>query len=266
MTWGYLAVMRDLEVNLGGAVDSHTHCYPDMSINEEMVRLSRRLGIEQLWVSYHPYSLSSFKAPSDEVWRANEFVYELSRRFREVKGFIYVNPLNNDAVKMTEYFLKERGFIGIGELYRVVRVSRRIIDPIIEVAVEYDVPVLVHTAYRLYPNSRPNENEPKDVRSLALRFPRAKIIMSHITGGGDWEYAINSVRDLPNVYIDIGGSVVDYGSVEEAVRVLGADRVLFATDTLITAAVARILDADISDDDKAKILRLNALRLMGELK
>ncbi|WP_291765876.1 amidohydrolase family protein [Caldivirga sp. UBA161] len=250
-------------INLGGAVDVHTHCYPDMGFNEEMIRLSRMLGIEQLWVSYHPYAMTGFKPPSEEVWKANEFVYELSRKFKEVKGFVYVNPLNHDAVKMTEFFIKERGFIGV-KLYRAVRVSRRIVDPIIEVAVENNVPILVHTAHRLYPTSRPNESEPEDIRSLALRFPKAKIIMAHITGGGDWEYAVSRVRDLLNVYVDIGGSVADYGSVEEAVRVLGDDRVLFATDTLISAAVARIMSANISEESRIKILKLNAMRILGE--
>ncbi|MGC8570915.1 amidohydrolase family protein [Caldivirga sp.] len=250
-------------INLGGAVDVHTHCYPDMNINEEMIRLSRMLGIEQLWVSYHPYAMSGFKPSSEEVWRANEFVYGLSRRFKEVRGFVHVNPLNQDAVKMTEFFIRERGFIGI-KLYRAVRVSRRIVDPVIEVAVENNIPILVHTAHRLYPTSRPNESEPDDIRSLALRFPRAKIIMAHITGGGDWEYAISRIRDLPNVYVDIGGSVTDYGSVEEAVKVLSDDRVLFATDTLISAAVARIMSAEISEESRVKILRLNAMRLLGE--
>ncbi|MDT7902970.1 MAG: amidohydrolase family protein [Caldivirga sp.] len=255
--------MASIGVDLGGAVDAHTHCYPDMSINEEMIKLSRMLGIEQLWVSYHPYSMSSFRPPPEEVWRVNEFVYNLSRRFREVRGFVHVNPLNEDAVKVTRHFIEERGFIGV-KLYRAVRVSRRVVDPVIEVAVENDVPVLIHTAHRLYPNPRPNESEPDDIRSLALRFPRAKIIMAHITGGGDWEYAVGRVRDLPNVYVDVGGSVADYGSVEEAVKVLGADRVLFATDTLIAAAVARILDAELSDEDRVKVLRLNALRLIGD--
>ncbi|KUO89880.1 MAG: hypothetical protein AT712_00685, partial [Caldivirga sp. CIS_19] len=53
-----LGLMASIGVDLGGAVDAHTHCYPDMSINEEMIKLSRMLGIEQLWVSYHPYSMS----------------------------------------------------------------------------------------------------------------------------------------------------------------------------------------------------------------
>lgn len=255
--------MELIKVNLGGAIDVHTHCYPDDQFNEAMVKLSRKLGIEQLWVSYHPYSMSSFRPPSEEVWRANEYVYNLSRRFSEVRGFVHVNPLNSDAVKMAEFFLRERGFIGI-KIYRAVRASRHIMDPIVELALSHDVPILIHTAHRLYPRSRPNESEPDDIRVLALRFPRAKIIMAHITGGGDWEYAVLRVRDLPNVYVDIGGSVVDYGAVETAVKVLGADRVLFATDTLIAPAVARILDAEISEEDRAKVLRLNALRLLGE--
>ena len=49
--------------------------------------------------------------------------------------------------------------------------------------------------------------------------------------------------------------------VERAVRLLGADRLLFGCDMSLTASVGRIRGAEISEDDRRKILSGNALKL-----
>jgi predicted TIM-barrel fold metal-dependent hydrolase len=48
-----------------------------------------------------------------------------------------------------------------------------------------------------------------------------------------------------------------------AVRILGADRVLFACDMSITASVGRIRSADLSDSDRAKVLSGNIERILA---
>jgi len=78
--------------------------------------------------------------------------------------------------------------------------------------------------------------------------------MAHIGGGGDWQWAIKAIADTPNVFADIGGSVHDRPLIEESVRYLGADRLLFATDGAWSSGVSKILGADISDEDKKTIL------------
>ena len=248
---------------IGYAIDVHTHIGADDAFNQALIGLFKRLNIGLAYTSYYPYDMSSMRPPSDELWRLNNVVLQYQRRYRWIIGFVHVNPLNPDAAKMAEYFLRE-GMRGI-KLYRAVKVTHPSVKPILELAVSFDVPVLVHTAHRLYPRGRPNESDSADVAKAASRYPRLKLIMAHIGGGGDWEYGVLAIRETPNVYPDIGGSVADAGMVEYAVRVLGPDRVLFGTDNLVWAAVGRLIDAELSIDDKAKIIRYNAERIgLGE--
>jgi predicted TIM-barrel fold metal-dependent hydrolase len=57
--------------------------------------------------------------------------------------------------------------------------------------------------------------------------------------------------------------VTDDGVVELAARVLGADRLLFGCDMSMTASVGRLRGADLSPDDRRKILGENMERLLA---
>jgi predicted TIM-barrel fold metal-dependent hydrolase len=98
---------------------------------------------------------------------------------------------------------------------------------------------------------------------LARRYPEAMIICAHIAGGGDWEWTVKSLRNSPGVYLDLSGSVIDEGTVEMAVKVLGAGRLLFATDLSMTASVGRIRSADIAEPERRQILGGNMRRIFG---
>jgi predicted TIM-barrel fold metal-dependent hydrolase len=71
------------------------------------------------------------------------------------------------------------------------------------------------------------------------------------------------MRNAPSVCIDTSGSVLDEGTVEMAVRTLGADRVLFGCDLSMTASVGRIRSAELSESDRAKILSGNMQRILA---
>jgi len=98
---------------------------------------------------------------------------------------------------------------------------------------------------------------------MARDYPEAKIILGHICGGGDWEWTIKQAATAPTLYADTSGSVVDEGAIEMAVREIGAERLLFACDGSLSAGVGKIRGAQISADDKRKILGENFLRLIG---
>lgn len=97
---------------------------------------------------------------------------------------------------------------------------------------------------------------------LGHRYPEAMLICAHVCGGGDWEWTIKALRHASNVLLDTSGSVTDDGTMEMAASVLGADRLVFGCDMSMTASVGRIRGADLSKQDKDKILGENMSKLL----
>ena len=98
-----------------------------------------------------------------------------------------------------------------------------------------------------------------------------KLILAHIGCGwdGDLGHQVRAIQKSRhgNVFADTSSarSIVP-GLIEWAVREIGADRVLFGTDTpLYHAAMqrARIESADLADADKRRILKENAVRIFS---
>lgn len=247
-----------------GLVDVHVHGFLDESLNTLLVKALGVFNIERAFVSIHPFDLGSVSPGHAEVLRGNEKILELTRRERSLRGLVYVNLLNPEDLDMTERFLRE-GFAGIGEVYRSVRPRRKLIEPYIRLAIEYDVPILIHTAHRLYPGYRAREATIEDLCRVAKWWPRARIVVSHICGGGDWEHTIEYLRlcGAGNLYIDTGGSVGDAGVVERLVGGFYRENILFGSDNVFTTSIARIEASEIDDDIKTAIYRDNPCRVFS---
>jgi predicted TIM-barrel fold metal-dependent hydrolase len=104
---------------------------------------------------------------------------------------------------------------------------------------------------------------------FADAFPEMRLILAHIGCGWDGDLT-HQVRALErskhgNVFADTSSArSITPGLIEWAVRTVGADRILYGTDSPLYFAPmqrARIDHADLSDDEKRLILRDNAMRL-----
>jgi predicted TIM-barrel fold metal-dependent hydrolase len=106
---------------------------------------------------------------------------------------------------------------------------------------------------------------------FANQFPEVRLILAHIGCGfdGDYTHQVRAVQQSRhgNVYADTSSArSITPNLIEWAVREIGADRVLFGTDTPLYHASmqrVRIDHADLSDSDKRLILHKNAERLFG---
>lgn len=135
--------------------------------------------------------------------------------------------------------------------------------PLFEFAAARKAIVLTHTSEQ---NSLCEDFVP-----WADRFPEVRLILAHIGHGwdGDITHQVRAIQASRhgNVYADTSSArSIMPNLIEWAVKEVGAERVLFGTDTpLYSSAMhrARINHADLSDADKRLILRDNAVRLFG---
>ncbi len=75
---------------------------------------------------------------------------------------------------------------------------------------------------------------------------------------------LRAMRDAsPNVYIDTSGSNLDDGQIEFAAAELGAERVLFGTDGIMSGSVGKVLDAALTEAEKDLIFRGNVQRILA---
>ena len=100
----------------------------------------------------------------------------------------------------------------------------------------------------------------------ARRYPEAMLICAHIGGGGDWERQLKGLREAPSVFVDTGGSVIDAGMLERCVRELGIDRLLFACDGSMERGLGKILDAGLTEAQRAKLYSANFLNILARRK
>jgi hypothetical protein len=98
---------------------------------------------------------------------------------------------------------------------------------------------------------------------MAARHPKTMIVMAHLTGAG--ERGLKDIAPYPNLHVDISGGEPEAGMVELAVKLLGAERVLFGTDTPIRsygATLGKVLEAKLTQRQRELILFGNAKRLL----
>lgn len=115
------------------------------------------------------------------------------------------------------------GFRGIKIHIGECSLAEYVIDPVIELAERRGVPCLIDCAGRH-----------EAIERMAEAFPEAKIIVAHM---GKYlctdEFLINRFLDLAQahtqVLLDVRGVVLPW-KIREAVRQLGANRVIFGTD------------------------------------
>jgi predicted TIM-barrel fold metal-dependent hydrolase len=133
-----------------------------------------------------------------------------------------------------------------------------LVFPIIELAGQMGIPVFIHTGTPAY-------SQPTQLAELAQRFPQVPFIMGHM-GSTDFKFeAIPSALLSPNVYLDT--SWILPALLTRAVQAVGAERVLFSSDSPIGDLSVELgcrKAADLTPEQRAKVMGGNILRLLGE--
>jgi hypothetical protein len=179
-----------------------------------------------------------------------------------LKQYVVIDPRRPETYAQADAMLKQPQCVGI-KLHPEEHgyPIRDHAAPLFEFAAVRKAIVLTHTSEQ---NSLCEDFVP-----WANKFPEVQLILAHIGCGwdGDITHQVRAIQKSQhgNIYADTSSArSIMPNLIEWAVQEVGAERVLFGTDTpLYSTAMqrARINHADLSDADKRLILRDNAVKL-----
>jgi predicted TIM-barrel fold metal-dependent hydrolase len=255
-------------------VDVHAHFYTDRTPradwrerNASRLRAGERVGITvhvaSILGSWGLTSPTYFPSPADLEY-ANDAMAALRREHpARIRGYVTVNPnYTAHAVREIQRGVAA-GMIGL-KLAASRRADDRLLDPVIAAAREHRLPVL-HHIWQGRRGDVPGQeaSDAAELCALAARHPDVPFILAHIGGGGDWLHSLRTVRDVPNVLVDLSGSGVDGGMLEACIGAVGVERLLWGCDLTIDTGWAKLRYlATLLDDAALDLVRWrNAARI-----
>ena len=248
-------------------IDAHTHvgAYDLSGWHQKhdaidiasVLEYNDRLGIDCMVTTPHPLVIGKM----DEANRISE------RLIAEFEGKIYayiavIPSCGLDAVKRELARCSGiKGFLGLKFLpgYYHGDLTAREYQYAMDFANEVGCPVLCHVW----------ENGPahSDIADAVRNRQNMKFIIAH--QGGGYPHCTRSASDIvrnnPNVYLELCGSMDNQYSIRKIVELAGEDKVIFGTDGINLDPkyeLGRVALATVSDDVKRKILAENYLKLL----
>ncbi|MDP6775566.1 MAG: amidohydrolase family protein [Candidatus Latescibacteria bacterium] len=245
-------------------IDTHAHLGPwfeerNTFTADAFVELQTRAGIERTVVS-------STTALYIDLVQGNEWTIQQAERLDHLLVWLVLNPLKpTESSELLGRYKDHERVVGI-KIHPVqhqypaeVNATHRMLESIAPLG----LPVLSHAEIGSYAS-------PDRLKRLAEAFPSIILIAAHLGAGqpGQIDEAIDALQDCEtgNLYTDMGTArAIRTGVIAQMVDAIGADRILFGTDSPLyepMAFPALLAAADISDDDREQIAHRNAQRLI----
>jgi predicted TIM-barrel fold metal-dependent hydrolase len=246
-------------------IDFHTHIGPFRNYipdsgSDGLVRSMDRLGIA--------LSITApILATGPDTEAGNQLALEAQGAHpNRIRAYVTVNPRweKERTRRELERYYSGEGFAGI-KLHPGMHAQPLTgpgYAPAFEFAREHGAVVLSHGW------AGDANCDPQTFLSVAQRYPEVKLIMGHSAGTveGNAE-AAEAAGQADNLYLDLTGSIKGYGMLERMVGQVGAERILFGTDSTFiepSGTLGLVLGARISDEEKRQMLGGNARRVFGE--
>ena len=237
-------------------IDAHAHVFFSDDSPATQLDLADRLGIEKLMIS-RPMAPGSKGLP-EEFIKCNDLVLKAAKQHPDrLIGQPTLNPqYQKESLEEIKRCIGE-GMVGL-KVYNHVKINDPLFYPIIERYIDMKMIILMHVGIgksriSYDAGEPPNVSIPEDFVDVAKRYPEAMFQFAHLAGGEDWEDACNTLKNSPNVYLDVSGSNNDAGIVDYAVKSVGVDRVLFGCDNSFYQGVGHVIAANLNADQRRKI-------------
>lgn len=219
-------------------IDAHTHIAPHAHMSngrvnhvptEFHVERMDKNGIDIAVVIAH--SRAGWKI--DDYRREHDLVAEEMAKFPDrLVGVCWADPLLGDeAVEEFERCVNDLGYIGLKfhPVYQRFPFDGEVIDPLIERAKAFNLPVIAHLEPRV------NGAEPWRMVRLAERYPDITFVMAHM---GRNVHAIEDgsiarlANRVPNIVLEASSTFTDaYGTFQQVAEILGPERSMLGTDS-----------------------------------
>lgn len=235
----------------GPLVDVHAHFFHAAcgrtdweARNAARFRAGARIGVTvhvaSVLGSFGFTSPTYFPSPRD-VTLGNDAMLALQAcEPARVRSYVAVNP--NDSAHALEEMARcaERGAVGL-KLAASRRADDPLLDPVIAEAARRRWPVLHHIwqhRTREWPGQEISDGA--DLARLARRHPDVTFLLAHIGGGGDYRHTFAAVEDVANIVLDLSGSGVDRGMLDDALHAVGSTRLAWGSDITMETGLAKL--------------------------
>jgi predicted TIM-barrel fold metal-dependent hydrolase len=252
-------------------IDVHAHFYHERTPRADWRARNRSHfdAGDRIGISVHVASIlgtwgltSPVYFPSmADVVTGNDAMVGLCREHpARVRGYATVNPNYTDHALAEIGRCLDLGLIGI-KLAASRRANDRLLDPICRLAAERGVPILHHIWQRRrrdWPGQEASDGA--ELCELAARHGGTRFILAHIGGGGDWIHTLRLVGQVSNIWIDLSGSGVDGGMLDQCLDAVGLHRLLWGADITLCTGLAKLryLDALLGPEEREWIRWRNA--------
>jgi predicted TIM-barrel fold metal-dependent hydrolase len=250
-------------------IDFHVHIQPRSS-DDDVLRFLDELTAHRIDMAVvHPLGRTE-----QELKESTENIVRLAEKHPDrLIPFGSVFPNTRGAADTFRTQVTELGVKGL-KLHPLLQrfdPSESYMTPLVEVCIELDVPILVHTGGGYMSDGRLWDADAVRLDELAGRHPKAKIVIAHGNPFGPDPYI---AARHPNVYLDttitfakfarlvpnIGPEMLDWMHTDE--------RLLYGSDAFpdhthyLSYNLDPILAMNVSEETRAKVLGGNAAKLL----
>lgn len=152
----------------------------------------------------------------------------LCKKYPNIGTLLWLKPATEKVdEKLKKFIIKNRQYIyglKFHPFYSNLRFDDPKYEPYIELAKEFSLPILIHTAVE-------DSSKALAVYNMAKKYPDVNFIMAHLELITDNLEAIKYIKELPNLYGDTAW--VSPEKVVYAIKECGPDKIMFGTDNPI---------------------------------
>ncbi len=216
-----------------------------------LARMAEEAGVNKMVV----ISEGGVRPKNRELAEELESVPEAKELFA---GCAWINPqFGDEAVRELEVAVKEWGFkaLKLMPTHHAFRSVSKVPYPLMKKAEELGIPVTIHSGTFFA--------HPLEIAVLAKAFPKVPVVMDHMGYRYYVAEAIAAAHQAENIYLATT-AVMEPHWIRQAVREIGADRVLFGSNAPFVWPSTQLMvlrQAELTEEEQRKILGDNAANL-----